>query len=142
MGWNSSEYGEKGETWPPFILIFWPSPPKLLRVCHAMPLITLTSSLFLSSYLLPGVLAVNCYALNQQHISDYVPCNASVDGVETHSACCDPRDVCMASGLCLSTRNSNPNGLLWVDACTDQTFKNENCPHICVDAGTLSHLST
>ncbi|KAI2620574.1 hypothetical protein GGR54DRAFT_639607 [Hypoxylon sp. NC1633] len=97
----------------------------------------LTLPLLLGSILVPGTFAATCYTLDQEEAEDWIPCDTSADGVSSHSACCSPNDVCMASGLCLSTRNPDPRGLLWVDACTDRSFKNEACPSTCIDTNNM-----
>ncbi|KAI2636488.1 hypothetical protein GGS26DRAFT_497826 [Hypomontagnella submonticulosa] len=74
-----------------------------------------------------------CYTLDKKPAPDYVPCDPNADGVNTHTACCSPGDGCLESGLCLSTKAQDPNNMLWVDACTDRTFKNRKCPTYCLD---------
>ncbi|KAI4869581.1 hypothetical protein F4820DRAFT_383756 [Hypoxylon rubiginosum] len=102
-----------------------------------MQLTPLPCALVLGSILVPSIFAATCYSLDQEEREGYIPCDTTADGVNSHSACCGINDVCMASGLCMSTRNSDPAGLLWVDACTDRSFKNRACPSICIDPNNM-----
>ena len=75
-------------------------------------------------------MGLKCYGLDGKESSN-VACDPSVDGVNTHTTCCSPTDICTTSGICLSTQNNAVGELLWVDGCTDQTFKSKNCSSYC-----------
>ena len=78
-----------------------------------------------------------CYGMEgDQMNSNYVPCNVSStgnadDGV--HSTCCNAAnaDICLSSGLCLSTIALALGRVLWVNGCTDKTLKDPSCPQYC-----------
>ncbi|CAK7220339.1 hypothetical protein SCUCBS95973_004125 [Sporothrix curviconia] len=70
--------------------------------------------------------------------SNYVPCNtsnASTSAADStsHSACCNAAnaDVCLSSGLCLSTVAVALGRVLWVSGCTDKTLNDPTCPQYC-----------
>jgi hypothetical protein len=50
------------------------------------------------------------------------PCNTTA----AVSACCDPRDSCTISGLCLGA-----SGWIYRSSCTDQTWTSSACPSQC-----------
>jgi hypothetical protein len=50
------------------------------------------------------------------------PCNTTA----AVSACCDPRDSCTISGLCLGA-----SGWIYRSSCTDQTWTSPACPSQC-----------
>jgi hypothetical protein len=50
------------------------------------------------------------------------PCNTTA----AVSACCDPRDSCTVSGLCLGA-----SGWIYRSSCTDQTWTSSACPSQC-----------
>lgn len=82
-----------------------------------------------------------CYGMDgSQMNSNYVPCNstvdpssssASVDGI--HTACCNAAnsDICLSSGLCLSTTAIALGHVLWLNGCTDKTLQDPSCPQYC-----------
>jgi len=57
-------------------------------------------------------------------ISDGMPCNSSTTG---QSACCNPGNLCMSSGLCFD------KGLIARGSCTDATWTDDSCAKSCVD---------
>jgi len=79
------------------------------------------------------ITAPSCYSTNGSlQGSDSQPCNHNLSST-THSACCNSAlgDICLSSGLCIST-NPNPNNrLLWASGCTDQTGKDQSCQQYC-----------
>ncbi|KAH7311880.1 hypothetical protein BKA65DRAFT_574530 [Rhexocercosporidium sp. MPI-PUGE-AT-0058] len=50
----------------------------------------------------------------------HVPCNQTTSSA---SACCDPRDSCSESGICLGASGWDYRG-----SCTDQSWTSDNCP--------------
>ncbi|KAM7222507.1 hypothetical protein V8F06_002001 [Rhypophila decipiens] len=40
-------------------------------------------------------------------------------------------DVCLSTGLCLNTGSKGPTGLLWLNGCTDPTWRDRACPQYC-----------
>jgi hypothetical protein len=54
------------------------------------------------------------------------PCNATLADTTQGSACCDPRDSCTTSGMCLGESTYTYRG-----GCTDKTFASNNCPSLC-----------
>lgn len=73
---------------------------------------------------------LECFNFDGDISEDLAPCNPDVDGVTSHATCCSLTDVCMASRLCLSTRDTDV-GLSWISSCTDKSFKNDTCPQYC-----------
>ncbi|KAM3072174.1 hypothetical protein ACMFMG_008630 [Clarireedia jacksonii] len=55
------------------------------------------------------------------------PCNTTLADSSEGSACCDPRDSCSTSGLCLGR-----SGYVYRGGCTDSTFGTANCPSLCL----------
>ncbi|KAI5920622.1 hypothetical protein F4810DRAFT_681934 [Camillea tinctor] len=79
-------------------------------------------------------LGVTCYDLNRNPASNLLPCDTTADGVTSHSTCCNHGDVCLASGMCLSTQDSLIGRLFWINGCTDKSFKSDRCfPQLCRD---------
>ena len=54
------------------------------------------------------------------------PCNATLANTTQGSACCNPRDACTTSGMCLGE-----SGFTYRGTCTDRTFASDNCPSLC-----------
>ncbi|CAK7219926.1 hypothetical protein SEUCBS140593_004058 [Sporothrix eucalyptigena] len=82
--------------------------------------------------------ATACYGMEGgQMNSNYAPCNASST---THSACCNAAnaDICLSSGLCLSTVAVALGRVLWLNGCTDKTLKDPSCPQYCRNLKTGS----
>ncbi|KAI1629496.1 hypothetical protein EDD37DRAFT_661432 [Exophiala viscosa] len=78
-----------------------------------------------------------CYDMNRTAWTQnrIKPCNPNA-GASVHSACCaldgnDPNynDLCMDSGLCLSTDGWWAT-YLFADGCTDPTFQDKSCPNV------------
>ncbi|KAK4218896.1 hypothetical protein QBC37DRAFT_478619 [Rhypophila decipiens] len=79
-----------------------------------------------------------CYSTAGNLIKDknVVPCNpnATASGEPgSHSSCCNQQmgDVCLSTGLCLNTGSKGPSGLLWLNGCTDPTWRDRACPQYC-----------
>ncbi|CAK7235506.1 hypothetical protein SBRCBS47491_009316 [Sporothrix bragantina] len=73
-----------------------------------------------------------CYGMEGGQLnSNYAPCNTG--NSSTHSACCNAAnaDICLSSGLCLSTVAVALGRVLWVSGCTDKTLKDPTCPQYC-----------
>ena len=84
-----------------------------------------------------GALAIlgveaTCYLPNGTEISaGYAPCGVA-NGA--HSMCCRLKDTvyphrCRSDGLCIP----NTNNKLWRGTCTDPTWENPACLHLCTD---------
>jgi len=56
-----------------------------------------------------------------------IPCNSTLEDSTEGSACCDPRDACTTSGMCLGE-----SGYTYRGGCTDSTFTSSNCPSYCL----------
>jgi hypothetical protein len=56
-----------------------------------------------------------------------IPCNSTLEDTTEGSACCDPRDACTTSGMCLGE-----SGYTYRGGCTDSTFTSSNCPSYCL----------
>ncbi|KAI1484724.1 hypothetical protein F5X96DRAFT_683384 [Biscogniauxia mediterranea] len=79
-------------------------------------------------------LGITCYDLNRNPAGNLLPCDTTADGVSSHSTCCNHGDVCLASGMCLSTQDSLIGRLFWINGCTDESFKSDRCfPQLCRD---------
>ncbi|KAK4159927.1 hypothetical protein QBC43DRAFT_326350 [Cladorrhinum sp. PSN259] len=87
-----------------------------------------------------------CYYITSKPVpkdSGIVPCDPSATGTDTgllpggsgttHSSCCNQEkgDVCLSTGLCLNTSGKTPNNLLWINGCTDPTWRDPACPQYC-----------
>lgn len=74
------------------------------------------------------VRAWNCYlpAGNSDN-KGMTPCNITLADTEAGSSCCDPRDSCTTSGMCLGG-----SGMTYRGGCTDSSFGSPNCPAICI----------
>lgn len=81
--------------------------------------------------LCPPSSAKSCYSQQGNPLnSPYSVCDPNAD----YSACCalnqtDP-DVCLSSGLCLSTHQGD-SGTIWLNGCTDKSGNANACPTIC-----------
>lgn len=74
---------------------------------------------------------LQCYSVGGTALdSSYEPCDTKA----VVSSCCQLNhtnpDVCLGSGLCLSTRDEYA-GTIWGDGCTDREGNDRTCPHIC-----------
>ncbi|KAB2577462.1 hypothetical protein BFW01_g12243 [Lasiodiplodia theobromae] len=89
--------------------------------------------LFLFALPIHGLESTACYDLLGNALSSsYGPCNSSAS---TASACCltnrdDDADICLDSGLCMST-SSGWTGFLWANGCTDPSAADDACPKLC-----------
>ncbi|KAM7194022.1 hypothetical protein V8F20_008118 [Naviculisporaceae sp. PSN 640] len=79
-----------------------------------------------------------CYTTAGNLIRDpgVVPCNlnATASGEPgSHSSCCNELtgDICLTTGLCLSLNAKTPSGMLWLNGCTDPTWRDPACPQYC-----------
>lgn len=68
----------------------------------------------------------NCYMPSRILSPGDSPCNALADV----SACCQPNDVCLDNGYCLSVGGTVPN-VISRGSCTDPTFSSKPCPQMC-----------
>ncbi|PQE19297.1 hypothetical protein CJF31_00009389 [Rutstroemia sp. NJR-2017a BVV2] len=76
-----------------------------------------------------SVQAWNCWLPNAVGFDNVgmKPCNATLADTTEGSACCDPKDSCSTSGMCLGR-----SGYVYRGGCTDSTFGSENCPSFCL----------
>ncbi|KAK3990674.1 hypothetical protein QBC44DRAFT_368640 [Cladorrhinum sp. PSN332] len=78
-----------------------------------------------------------CYFINGDQVTNnrIVPCDPSATGLTpgSHSACCNQQtgDACLSTGLCLGTWGKTPSQILWINGCTDKTWKDPSCPQYC-----------
>ncbi|KAL4890796.1 hypothetical protein BDV59DRAFT_194738 [Aspergillus ambiguus] len=70
-----------------------------------------------------------CYWSNGQSDEDHVPCSS-----DEYTTCCDPSDICLGNGLCLSI--GEPHGP-YSGSCTNAKWTN-NCSEYCADPDVLS----
>lgn len=102
---------------------------------------SLTLLTLFGGHAIPTHALATCYGMEgTQMNSNYVPCNASSTGSAsdastdgTHSACCNAAnaDICLSSGLCLSTVAVALGHVLWLNRCTDKTLHDPSCPQYC-----------
>lgn len=85
-----------------------------------------------------GQAFATCYGMEgNQMNSNYAPCNVTSGAINsdgnTHSACCNiaNADICLSSGLCLSTVALALGRVLWISGCTDKTLQDPGCPQYC-----------
>ncbi|KAF1808446.1 hypothetical protein P152DRAFT_222598 [Eremomyces bilateralis CBS 781.70] len=75
----------------------------------------------------------SCYLPDGSNATDYqyYPCSG-----DTHSSCCLPsqQDQCLSNGLC-----NVPGAYTYRAACTDQTWKDPNCPQFCKEYSKNSY---
>lgn len=102
------------------------------RQTNPSRLLTMRGSHFfaLCTYFVLGINAT-CYHPNGSAVlsADQLPCNTAI-GVE--SMCCNTGNMtspgrCDKDGLCISYHND----YLWRNACTDPTWRDPACLHIC-----------
>lgn len=96
----------------PFSTIFWKMGRTNFLLFAAFGLLSLTRGDQLHCYMPDGSNADQGTA----------PCNSTA----AVSACCDPRDSCTTSGLCLGA-----SGWIYRSACTDQTWNSPVCAQQC-----------
>ena len=94
------------------------------------------------AYLLLGIEAIDCYYPSGQVYTggDSGPCN-NTSGVQ--SMCCRLRntttpDYCNKDALCIPYTNDFP----WRGTCTDPTWKDPACIHLCMDGQGKRLLQT
>ncbi|KAK4228113.1 hypothetical protein QBC38DRAFT_476176 [Podospora fimiseda] len=79
--------------------------------------------------------ARKCYFSNGDEVTSpkITPCNPPSSSTSTHSSCCNQavNDACLSSGLCLGTWGKTPSSILWINGCTDPTWKDPACPQYC-----------
>jgi hypothetical protein len=115
----------------------------LIAVLHSSLLLTVIRStlsnmhsfvtfLSLSATLVALASSQQCYGLDGAQLDDtFAPCNPKAK----QSGCCATKrssgaDVCLDSGLCMST-SGEVTGMLWQVGCTDPTGKDIGCPSMC-----------
>ena len=82
----------------------------------------------LLAFAVNSVQAWNCYlpAGNHDNVG-MTPCNATLADTPEGSACCDPRDSCTTTGMCLGASKYTYRG-----GCTDPTFAAAGCASMCL----------
>ena len=80
--------------------------------------------------------ALQCYTVDGKASTDttIVACDSSVTGqTGSHTSCCNKAtgDACLSTGLCLGTAAKTADALLWINGCTDPTWRDPACPQYC-----------
>lgn len=81
----------------------------------------------------PGAHAA-CYYPSGQIAPNDIPCRDDTP----HAACCAPGYACLSNGICQATglEQGGPDASEFVrGACTDQSWRNSNCPLFCIEEG-------
>ncbi|ETN45765.1 uncharacterized protein HMPREF1541_09598 [Cyphellophora europaea CBS 101466] len=100
----------------------------------------LVQSLLLAVAALMSLVAADnatCYNLFGQADDSLRPCGPNADV----SACCRKDDICLSSGLCMSTASSWA-GFIWANGCTDATHADKACPSQCQSKTSVNTSSS
>ncbi|KAK3380492.1 hypothetical protein B0T24DRAFT_664481 [Lasiosphaeria ovina] len=77
-----------------------------------------------------------CYNPDGTVVGDkkIIACNSAATGKSgSHSACCNQGmgDICMSTGVCVSSAAKTPDSMIWINGCTDSTWRDPVCAQYC-----------
>ncbi|KAK0703889.1 hypothetical protein B0T26DRAFT_876754 [Lasiosphaeria miniovina] len=77
-----------------------------------------------------------CYNPDGTVVGDkyIIACNSAATGESgSHSACCNQGtgDICMSTGVCVSSGSKTPDSMIWINGCTDSTWRDPVCAQYC-----------